>query len=174
MGRSTPFRLAQRLCYASGSGAASGSVRLARRMQRDRIMTTTAQLRCLVQPVKEPDVSDKIPANPAWCSYCIQSEEGPCESHRGRNGRPKAYSGHDGYEPSEWVLRVVGQRYTAWDAHCHCIRTWECFGYDPRHGFWMRTVDDFGVYRETNVSERAIDRTWLRSLAQGVHPGEAP
>ena len=104
-------------------------------------------------------MSYKIPASPAWCSYCIQ--DGPCEDHRGPEGKPQDYSGGDVYEPSEWVLAVVGRRYAAWD-HSYSVgtRTWECFGYDPRHGFWMRTVDDLGPPRETNVSERAVDRTW--------------
>lgn len=106
-------------------------------------------------------MSNKIPASPAWCSYCVQCKEGPCGDHRGPDGKPQVYSGQDVYAPSAWVLEVVGQRYSAWDHGVSAgTRTWECFGYDPRHGFWMRTVDDMGPPRETNVSERAIDRTW--------------
>lgn len=64
------------------------------------------------------------------------------------------FTGYDAYEPTEWVTQVVGTRYKAWDK-----RTYLCTGYDPRSGFWMRTVDD-GKPRITNVSERAINRTY--------------
>lgn len=87
-----------------------------------------------------------IPRDPAWCSSCIEGK--PCEYHRGG----KAYAGDDVYEPSAWVLEVVGRRYRGWDA------LYECIGYDPRHGFWMQQVD--APHTRRNVSERAIDRTY--------------
>lgn len=59
-----------------------------------------------------------------------------------------------------WADSVVGRYYRAWDG-----RTYLCFAYDPRQGFWMRAVDA-GAPRETNVSERAIGRTY--------HPVEEP
>jgi hypothetical protein len=46
---------------------------------------------------------------------------------------------------------VVGKTYKGFDG------TYLCFGYDPREGFWMRSVDS---ERQTNVSERAIGRTF--------------
>lgn len=59
----------------------------------------------------------------------------------------------DDYEPTSWVKSVVGKRYK------FDFRVYECFAYDPRQGFWMRTVDK-GEFRQTNVSERAIGRTF--------------
>lgn len=107
-------------------------------------------------------MSPGIPRSPAWCSCCIQSNEGPCADHRGPDGKPRDYSGHDVYTPSEWVLDVVGRRFSAWDyGYPGGTRTWECFGYDPRQGFWMRTVDDLAAPRETNISGSAIGRTWF-------------
>jgi hypothetical protein len=58
------------------------------------------------------------------------------------------------YEPSDWVVEVVGKTYNGWQG------TYECFGYDPRHGFWMRNIADPKDQR--NVSERAIGRTYHR------------
>lgn len=95
----------------------------------------------------------KIPKSPAWCSGCITGDA-PCEYHRDNNGEARDYEGHDAYEPSEWVLGVVGRRYTYDD------EVYECFGYDPRNGFWMLAVDGERLGRKTNVSERAIGSTF--------------
>lgn len=96
-----------------------------------------------------------IPADPKWCSRCVLPEEAgrPCPAHRGPGGEPVEYSGPDVYRPSEWVLEVVGQRYSSLSGPCLC------FGYDPRHGFWVR---DEATGKERNVSERAIGRTLHR------------
>lgn len=97
----------------------------------------------------------KIPKKSSWCSHCITEKKTPCEHHMKGD-----YKGIDVYKPSEWVLSVIGSIYSAYDVENSKTRDWECFGYDPRHGFWMRTIDDLGPVRETNISERAIDRTW--------------
>ena len=98
-----------------------------------------------------------ITRSPAWCSDCI-TEKKPCRHHVGPDGAPVDYVGSDEgpnvYEPSDWVQQVVGHRYRAWGG------VYECFGYDPRHGFWMRQVD--APHREANVSERAIGATYHR------------
>lgn len=60
----------------------------------------------------------------------------------------------EGYEPTDWVQMQVGQHFKSFN------RKYLCFGYDPRQGFWMRSVDD--PEDERNVSERAIDRTFHR------------
>ena len=88
-----------------------------------------------------------VPKSAAWCRYCV-GEKKPCPDHR-----TGEYSGSNLYEPTAWVLEVVDKHYSAWDG-----RIYHCFGYDPRCGFWMRTVDE--PVRETNVSERAIGRTF--------------
>lgn len=109
----------------------------------------------------------RIPRLHTDCSYCITPESygnpaGPCSDHRGPDGQPVPYDGSDVYDPSTWVREVVGQRYTSgnWgsDAPRHIV--WVCFAYDPRHGFWMRRVDDHT--KTTNISGRAIDRTFHR------------
>jgi hypothetical protein len=109
-----------------------------------------------------------IPRDPAWCSYCIEPAKygravgEPCGDHRGPDGKPATYDGRDAYDPSPWVLEVVGARYTAGDwckRNGGKVLVYECFGYDPRHGFWMRWVDHPEV---TNISERAIGRTFHR------------
>lgn len=97
---------------------------------------------------------NKIPRDPSWCSYCLLAEQygrakgEPCESHASGE-----YSGHDAYDPSEWVLEVVGIRYGG------LYGVFLCFGYDPRHGFWMRSEE---TGEERNISERAIGRTYHR------------
>jgi hypothetical protein len=55
----------------------------------------------------------------------------------------------------EWV----GHRYRGIDCYSIGWRTieWVCIAYDPDIGYWMQAVDGS---RMTNVSERAIDRTW--------------
>ncbi len=109
-----------------------------------------------------------IPQDPTWCSYCILSKEGPCENHRGPDGKPQMFDGYDAFEPTEYIQSLIGLRFLAWDSYLpigpggNSTRVWVCFGYDPRNGFWMRTVDDRGPTRETNISGRAIDRTWHR------------
>lgn len=114
----------------------------------------------------------RVPQDPVCCSRCYERSEGllqnykrsavPCDEHRGREGQPVPYTGPEKYEPSEWVQGVVGHKYRAYDGQAHCERIWLCWGYDPRAGFWMRTIDNLGAPRETNVSERAIDRTFHR------------
>jgi len=91
-----------------------------------------------------------IPADPSWCSYCILEKGTPCRDHAGPDGRAAPYSGEDVYVPTDWVLSVVGKRYDTATGPCLC------FGYDRRHGFWMR---DEATGEERNVSERAIGRT---------------
>ncbi len=97
-----------------------------------------------------------IPADPKWCSYCIKPEQSgnkpgePCPAHRGEDGRPREHEGFDAYKPSDWVLSVVGKRFQSLFGTC------VCFGYDPRHGFWVR---DERSGEERNVSERAIGKT---------------
>ena len=96
----------------------------------------------------------RVPRNPDWCSYCVLDKTKPCSHHIGKDGEKVEYNGHDVYEPSSWVNHVVGTNYKGWDG-----RPYICFGYDPRSGFWMRSTDDQPM-RETNVSERAIDRSF--------------
>jgi len=96
--------------------------------------------------------SYKIPQDPAWCSTCIEQGK-PCEHHVGKDGLPMMYAGPDVYEPSQWVKEVVGKRYRA--AFGGIVT---CFGYDPRHGFWVRDVE--APHKEHNISERAIGRTY--------------
>lgn len=99
----------------------------------------------------------KIAKDPDWCSDCRNSgdpQHGPCPYH-GRERRE--YDGPYLYEPSEWVLQVVGKRYNAFSFDHPVL----CVGYDPRHGFWMR---EEGTGVERNVSERAIGRTFHRIL----------
>lgn len=69
-----------------------------------------------------------------------------------------------GYQPTDWVKSVVGQRYRGMDCYTQGwpTRIWLCTGYDPACGFWMQTNDDMGPPRETCISERAVDRTWHR------------
>ncbi len=99
-----------------------------------------------------------IPADPKWCSHCVKPEyygrkKGePCSNHTGPNGKHAEYRGHDVYVPSEFVLSVVGKTFNCWSGNLML-----CFGYDWRHGFWMR---DLKTGEERNVSERAIGRTY--------------
>ena len=58
------------------------------------------------------------------------------------------------YEPTDWVKSVVGTKYKS-DS-----KIWSCIGYDPGCGFWMENIED--VNELTNISERAIDRTFHR------------
>ena len=101
-----------------------------------------------------------IPADPTHCTHCIAPESfgltASCKYHRGEDGEPTEYTGEDAYVPGEWALQVIGNRYKGTYG-----RIYICFGYDPRSGYWMRT-DDGGELRETNISERAIDRTFHR------------
>lgn len=131
-----------------------------------------------------------IPRSPTWCTRCIANSsrfargtpEGdlvlgltavgerkldePCPDHRGKDGRFVDYKGYDAYEPSEWVLTVVGKRYRGFDG-----RVYLCFGYDPRSGFWMRAEGE--PAREANVSEAAIDRTYHRVREPAAPPRPA-
>lgn len=103
-----------------------------------------------------------IPKHSTDCSYCIAPEafgdpKGRlCQHHRGKDGKPVEYAGSDAYEPSAWVKQVVGNHYRAWDGRIYLV-----FGYDPRSGFWVRTVDN-DEPRHANISERAIGRTYHR------------
>ena len=107
-----------------------------------------------------------IPRNPQWCSNCI-ADKAPCDFHKGPDGSFQPYMGTDAYLGSDWVLNVVNSHYRGVDNHGpdYPVRSWICFGYDPRSGFWMRTIDDRGPQREINISERAIGRTWHKEKA---------
>jgi hypothetical protein len=94
----------------------------------------------------------RVPKDPEWCSTCIEQQT-PCLYHVDKDGLPIAYAGPDVYEPTQWVTGVVGKRYKR--AFGGIV---VCFGYDPRHGFWMRDVEP--PHQEHNVSERAIGRTY--------------
>jgi hypothetical protein len=102
-----------------------------------------------------------IPSRSEDCSHCYGCLPGgrhflsafPCRDHRDAQGNRAPYTGRDVYEPSEWVQKVVGKRYRAWNSEIYL-----CTGYDPRAGFWMRNVLDEGDLR--NVSERAIGGTY--------------
>jgi hypothetical protein len=97
---------------------------------------------------------NNIPRSPFWCSYCKCPKSygltGFCSDHK--NGD---YNGPDVYEPTGWVLSVVGSKYRAY--RDDLVVVWECVGYDPRHGFWMIDNNDG---HERCISERAIDGTW--------------
>ena len=96
-------------------------------------------------------MSYKIPRDYQSCRYC-QSEKTPCRDHRAEDGSYCQYNGEDVYEPSEWILSLLGRRFHSWDGPIYI-----CTGYDPRAGIWMDAVDGS---RRTNISESAIDRTW--------------
>jgi len=115
-----------------------------------------------------------IPRDASWCTICRCPEvygDGPCTAHRGPDGQARPYEGPDAYDPTSWVLSIVGGRYRAprWDQGVSRVVTYVCDGYDPRSGFWMRDLSD-GY--QTNVSERAIDRTYHREVSRpGVSDG---
>lgn len=100
-----------------------------------------------------------VPKSYECCTRCIgnwiNEGGGPCPDHRGKDGAHVDYAGPNAYEPSDWVLTVVGKRYRGFDE-----RVYLCFGYDPRSGFWMRAEGE--PICEANVSEAAIDRTYHR------------
>lgn len=98
---------------------------------------------------------NRIPKHHTWCSYCIEGNGVLCEHHRAPDDSHCEFTGPYAYEPSAWVLSVVGKHYRAWDD-----KTYLCIGYDPRHGFWMQ---DINSPKKTNISERAIDRTFHRT-----------
>lgn len=115
----------------------------------------------------------RVPRNPAWCSGCIAPEaydgKTPCSFHRGPNGETVEYTGDDSYDPapdSRVRTEIVGKRFWGggYDFDNRPVtRIYEVFGYDPRNGFWVRTVDnDEGPARQTNISERAIGGTFHR------------
>lgn len=96
----------------------------------------------------------KIPRDPSWCSRCIEKGvHGPCDDHRGTDGKPAEYVGSNAYQPTKWVLEVVGQRYASCRGLCLCT------GYDPRHGFWMQCL---ATGERFNISEGAIGRSFGR------------
>jgi len=55
---------------------------------------------------------------------------------------------------------VIGRSFRGWDG-----KTYLCESYDPTCGYWMTAVDGS---RRTNVSERAIGRTYHR--IEGTDP----
>ena len=111
-------------------------------------------------------MSDRIPAKASWCSHCRVPEHykrgSPCPEHKAKDGTACDYGGPYVYDPSTWVLSVVGNHYRAYrifpDGSDRLV-TYICDGYDPRHGFWMR--DETDGY-QTNVSERAMNATYHR------------
>jgi hypothetical protein len=101
----------------------------------------------------------RIPKTAASCVSCVRMQmekHGPCEYHRGLNGEVVEYKGPDQYVPSDWVKEIVGRRYSS------STGLWLCTGYDPRTGFWMRTLEENSARALINVSEAAIDRTFHR------------
>jgi ribosomal protein L37AE/L43A len=64
--------------------------------------------------------------------------------------------GPEGYEPTDWVREVVGQQYRDGEY------TYLCTGYWRQWGFWMTCYVGDDTIIDTNVSERAIDRTFHR------------
>lgn len=93
----------------------------------------------------------KIPKNATWCVDCFKGE--PCPMHCAADGATVDYTGQDAYEPTEWVLSVIGKTYNGPDG-----RVYLCYGYDPRAGFWLKAMDNQEP-KVKNISERAIDRT---------------
>jgi hypothetical protein len=111
-------------------------------------------------------MNGRIPKKAADCVICWQQDH-PCEYHA--NGD---YDGPDLYHPSEWVQSVVGKRYTFVDftnyggigsERLTHLRVCTATGYDPRGGFFIEadTSDGLPAY-VSNISERAIDRTFRR------------
>ncbi len=111
-----------------------------------------------------------IPRSHTWCSYCLCPESYGlaagtyCKDHTGEDGEPCEYTGYDVYEPTDWVLEVVGTVYKCgWTGQFY-----RCFGYDRRQGFWMQCLTPTipqamptrAVGEKSNVSERAIGRTY--------------
>jgi hypothetical protein len=103
-------------------------------------------------------MSGKVPKDPSYCTWCIdEATTGPCDDHRGPDGTAVPYTGEDAYEPSAYVLDVMSRRWRGWHG---TSRIWECFGFDPRTGYWMRSIDG-GPVEQTNISYRAIGNTWF-------------
>ncbi len=77
-------------------------------------------------------------------------------------GEPVPYDGYDAYDPSEWVIEVMGLlwRVRSWTSP-YDFRIYRCLGRDPRNGFWMQNIHDPSDMH--NISERAINRTWYRA-----------
>lgn len=101
--------------------------------------------------------SGSIPRLSSWCTHCLVPTIYPtCPHHV--NGED--YEGRDVHEPSKWVKQVVGAFYDGTEG------VYECVGYDPRSGFWMRNLDNPDDLR--NVSERAINRTFNLRLPKYV------
>jgi len=99
-----------------------------------------------------------IPKTHKWCTHCITDGK-PCPHHQGPDGTYIEYDGREAYEPSEWVLSVVGGRFTTWDFSTRQTEVYFCIGYDPRNGFWMEREDGG---RKANISEAAINRSYHR------------
>lgn len=103
-----------------------------------------------------------IPRDPSWCIWCNFPESfgykagAPCHLHSDKDGKPKPYTSYDYYEPSRWVEGVVGGLYKSVDGFVYLVT-----GYDPRAGFHCERVGvDEADKRKTNISERAINRTF--------------
>lgn len=77
-----------------------------------------------------------------------------------KTGLAQDYTGSDLYEPSEYVLEIVGSRFTCWEDS----GPWLCTGYDPRMDFWMTPLRDFEGKSASrrDISSRAIGPTWHR------------
>lgn len=61
------------------------------------------------------------------------------------------------YIPTDWVRSVVNTKYRS------SGKIWICIGYDPGCGFWMENIETMKnseTSELTNISERAIDRTF--------------
>jgi hypothetical protein len=100
-----------------------------------------------------------VPRHARDCSRCRVFDERssgyvsgePCSDHP----HGSDYQGPFAYEPSDWVLSIIGKRYLG-----PCGNMYVCTGYDRRIGFWMQSE---GSERLANVSERAIGRTFLNA-----------
>lgn len=87
----------------------------------------------------------------------------PCPDHTGPTGAAAEFSGRDAFDPTPWVLDVVGSFFKAnnWLSveQDPPMDVFICDGYDPRHGVWVKDLRT-GVAR--NISERAIDVNFHR------------
>jgi len=69
-------------------------------------------------------------------------------------------------------LRVgyyVGEYFTAYDWDAKKVRRWICVAYDPNVDYFCTTVDDLGPQRLTDISIRAIGRTWHETFEADFH-----
>lgn len=89
-------------------------------------------------PGKKMEETERIPKNPKWCIRCHKGRS--CSHHRNPNGETQEYIGPGSFEPDSSIVRFFGRRFECYDAFAETERVYECFGYDPRKGFWMRPV----------------------------------